>query len=122
VQRGHLPKPSLILSGRHTDPCSGTDSSIMAIGIMSEIPLLVLALTAGASYLIYLTLFRLYLSPIARFPGPKLAALTRWYEFYYEIVLKGRFTFHIQELHRKYGTLIDRSSSYLYAPPLISSM
>ena len=93
----------------------------MAIGFASEISLLVLALAAGASYLIWLTLFRLYLSPIARFPGPKLAALTRWYEFYYGIVLKGQLTFHIQELHRKYGNL-DRSSNFLYARPVISFM
>lgn len=94
----------------------------MAIGFASEVSLLVLALIAGASYLIWLTLFRLYLSPIARFPGPKLAALTRWYEFYYEIVLKGQFTFHIQELHRKYGRYLDRTSNFLYARPVISSM
>jgi hypothetical protein len=93
----------------------------MAIGSVSEISLLVLALTTGTSYLIWLTLFRLYLSPIARFPGPKLAALTRWYEFYYEIVLQGQFTFHIQELHRKYGSL-DRSSNFLYDRPVTSSM
>lgn len=54
-------------------------------------------------YLIGLSVYRLYLSPIAKFPGPKLAALTRWYEFYYEVVLKGQFSVHITELHKVYG-------------------
>ena len=36
--------------------------------------LLLLYLIAGAIY-------RLYLSPLAKFPGPKLAALTLWYHF-----------------------------------------
>ena len=37
--------------------------------------------------------------------GPTLAALSNWYEFYYDVTLQGKFTFHIQELHKKYGKL-----------------
>jgi hypothetical protein len=50
-----------------------------------------------------LVIYRLYLSPIAKFPGPKLAAVTSWYEFYYEVIQKGRMSFHVQDLHKKYG-------------------
>ena len=57
-------------------------------------------------YLVGLAVYRLYLHPIAKFPGPKLAALSKWYEFYYEVVCRGQFTFHIQELHKKYGCSI----------------
>ncbi|MCJ1451061.1 hypothetical protein MMC28_001395 [Mycoblastus sanguinarius] len=57
-------------------------------------------------YVLALSVHRLYLSPLAKFPGPKLAAWTKWYEFYYEIVLKGQFTFHIQSLHKQYGPII----------------
>ena len=63
----------------------------------------VLLLAAFGAYLLWLVTYRLYLSPIAKFPGPKLAAVSRWYEFYYEVVLRGQFTFHISELHKKYG-------------------
>jgi hypothetical protein len=31
---------------------------------------------AGAAYVLYVAYWRLYLSPIAHFPGPRLAALT----------------------------------------------
>ena len=64
---------------------------------------LIVLLTALCAYVISLAVYRLYLSPIAKFPGPKLAALSRWYEFYYEVILRGQFTFHIIELHEKYG-------------------
>jgi len=28
------------------------------------------------------------------------------YEFYYDVVLRGQYTFHIQELHKQYGSII----------------
>jgi hypothetical protein len=56
-------------------------------------------------YLVGLALYRLYLSPIAKFPGPKLAALSRWYEFYYDVVKSGQFSTHIRELHKIYGEI-----------------
>ena len=54
-------------------------------------------------YFIYITFSRLLVSPISHIPGPRLAALTFWYEFYFDVVLKGRYTWKIQELHKKYG-------------------
>jgi hypothetical protein len=44
-----------------------------------------------------------FLGPLSKFPGPKLAAATLWYEFYYDVILKGRYTFKIKELHKQYG-------------------
>lgn len=60
------------------------------------------ALVVG--YIIYGAVYRLYLSPIAKFPGPKLAALTLWYEFYYDVILDGKYTWEIEKMHQKYGT------------------
>jgi hypothetical protein len=65
-----------------------------------------LALTAAAAYLLYglgLVVHRLYFHPLSKFPGPRLAAATFWYEAYFEIVKTGAFGFHISELHDKYG-------------------
>ncbi|KAJ9609338.1 hypothetical protein H2200_005665 [Cladophialophora chaetospira] len=67
---------------------------------------LIALVTAFLLYLFSLVVYRLYSSPIAKFPGPKLAALSRWYEFYYEVVLRGQFTFHVAELHKKYGPIV----------------
>lgn len=55
---------------------------------------------------LWLGVWRLYFSPISHIPGPKLAALTWAYEFYYDIVLGGQYTFKIIELHKKYGPII----------------
>ena len=49
--------------------------------------------------------YRLYLSPIARFPGPWYAAVTLWYEFYWDAIKRGRYEWKIAELHEKYGKI-----------------
>ena len=47
--------------------------------------------------------YRLFLSPLAKFPGPKLAAVTYLYEGYYDVVKRGKYTFKIRDLHAEYG-------------------
>lgn len=54
-------------------------------------------------YMLYGAIYRLYFSPVAKFPGPRLAALTFWYEFYYDVIKRGLYTFKIIELHKQYG-------------------
>jgi hypothetical protein len=69
----------------------------------SMLVLLGATILAWQFYLVILSLYRLYLSPLAPIPGPKLAALTSWYEAYYEIVLGGQYSFQIDKLHDIYG-------------------
>ena len=48
---------------------------------------------------------RLCLSPLAKFPGPKLAAATWWYECYFDVLKPdgGLYIWKVKELHQKYG-------------------
>ncbi|KAI0593108.1 cytochrome P450 [Biscogniauxia sp. FL1348] len=61
---------------------------------------------ACLTYWVVLVVYRLYFSPIAKFPGPKLAAATHWYEFYYQIVKDGQFRYAVQRMHDKYGPIV----------------
>ena len=54
-------------------------------------------------YSIYGIIYRLYQSPIAKFPGRKLAAVTFWYEFYYDVIKRGDYVWEIQKMHDRYG-------------------
>ena len=56
-----------------------------------------------AVWIAYIVIYRLYFSPLAKIPGPKLAALTTWYEFYYDVIQPGQYVFKIKQLHGKYG-------------------
>ena len=71
-------------------------------------PTINLSLLFISAYIVYccgLGVYRLYFSPLAKFPGPKLAAITEWYETYFELFkgIGGQYTFHIKELHEQYG-------------------
>lgn len=51
---------------------------------------------------------RLYFSPLAKFPGPKLSAATYLVEFYYDILKGegGQLLFEYRKWHKQYGPII----------------
>ena len=69
-----------------------------------DLPVTLLSLVVvSILYFCYVTVYRLYPSPIAHFPGPRLAAWTYWYEFWYDVVAEPEYTFKIGRLHKEYG-------------------
>ena len=56
-----------------------------------------------AGWLVSNAFYRLFLHPLSPIPGPKLAALTYWYEFYYDVIKPGQYVFKIKDLHKQYG-------------------
>lgn len=83
-----------------------SDVSKFDIRLLSSAGILILV-----AYWVCIALYRLYLSPLARFPGPKLAALTYWTEAYYELFSGegGQFPFKCREWHKQYGSSVHES-------------
>ena len=52
---------------------------------------------------IFRIIYRLCFSPLAGFPGPKLAAVTSLYEFYFDYVKQAKYCFEIEQMHQVYG-------------------
>jgi hypothetical protein len=66
-------------------------------------------LAVAAIYTVYLSglvIYRLFFSPLAKFPGPKIAAVTSYYELYYDVIHKGKYIFQIEKMHDKYGIFL----------------
>ncbi|KAI0516853.1 cytochrome P450 family protein [Xylaria bambusicola] len=59
-----------------------------------------------ASYILKTCIYRLFLSPLSRLPGPKLAALTYWYECYYDVIKPAQYVFKIKSLHDQYRPVV----------------
>ncbi|KAL4877950.1 cytochrome P450 [Aspergillus karnatakaensis] len=70
---------------------------------MAVLPVIGLAILL---YNIGLVIYRLCLSPLAKFPGPKLAAATGWYEFYFDYWKNGNYLWEVDRLHDIYGPII----------------
>jgi len=70
----------------------------------------------GGLWFLYCSLiavYRLFLHPLARFPGRKIAAATKWYEFYYDIIKGegGQYAGEIDKMHEKYGPVTSYHES-----------
>lgn len=73
-----------------------------AFDYISSLPWQLVPVTVTV-YVVSVAIYRLIFHPLGRFPGPKWAAVTGLYEFYWDVIQNGQYTFRIAELHRQYG-------------------
>ncbi|KAL2849261.1 cytochrome P450 [Aspergillus pseudoustus] len=71
-----------------------------------DLPIWLVLLGLVITYCFCIGIKRLLFSPIAHFPGPKLAAVTFWYEFYYDVVQRGQYFREIEKMHQRYGPVV----------------
>ena len=70
------------------------------------------------TWILSLAVQRLFLSPLSKIPGPRLAALTYWYECYYDVFQPGRYPWKLKELHDQYGPIIRSNPTVVHISDL----
>lgn len=80
-------------------------SSILSAILPTSTTLLILTGLSAAwiLYIAWSVIYNLYFHPLAKFPGPKITAATKAYEFYWDVIKQGQFFNEIQRMHEKYG-------------------
>ncbi|KAL6366279.1 hypothetical protein LRP88_00027 [Fusarium phalaenopsidis] len=83
----------------------------------TEKPVVAAAGAAGlfwVSYLVCKVIYNLFFHPLSKFPGPKIAAIGTYYEFYHDVIRDGTYLWRIEEMHRKYGPVVRINADELH--------
>jgi hypothetical protein len=54
-------------------------------------------------YAVTRCIYNLFMHPLRKIPGPKLAGICSIYDFYYDVVKGGTYLWKIREMHDRYG-------------------
>jgi hypothetical protein len=80
-----------------------------------RIPVAAVVVALVVALLVYKIISSLVLHPLASIPGPKYAAITHYYQFYYDVIKRGRFPWELRRLHQVYGRMKNRPSKSQHA-------
>jgi hypothetical protein len=85
-------------------------------------PLAFLGLFVGR--ILSIVVYRLFFHPLAKIPGPRIAAATWVYEIYFDFYLGGQFFSEIGRLHEIYGPIIRITPNEVHVndPELIETV
>jgi hypothetical protein len=78
----------------------------------------ILSIVGLAVWLATIAAYRVFFHPLSKFPGPKLATLTTWYEAYYDVGRQGRYIFEVEKMHKIYGALNLTYSLQVHTCPI----
>lgn len=84
--------------------------------------IIVTTLVLWFMWLVGTVVYRLYFHPLAKFPGRKLAALSSFYEFYFDWWKHGQYTAEIRKMHEQYGMQYaqdSRVTRLTYVGPIV---
>lgn len=92
------------------------DNIVPSIAPMPTLSIASLVLLSFLVWYIQRLIYNIYFHRLAKFPGPKLAAASRWYEGYYDNLVAdgGQYMYKVDRLHEEYGCV---QTPAIPAPP-----
>ncbi|ETI24063.1 hypothetical protein G647_03432 [Cladophialophora carrionii CBS 160.54] len=82
----------------------------MAISLPYPAP----AVAAVVAFLVFRAIYRVTLHPLAKFPGPKLAAISSAYQAWYDLRPGTSYIFQFARLHEKFGPIVRITPNQLH--------
>lgn len=70
---------------------------------------LLYSLLIATTFAVWTLIYRLYLHPLAKFPGPRTAAATHLWEIGYDYFGHGAYLWQTERMHDRYGAVLDQS-------------
>lgn len=70
---------------------------------MSYLQVVIYAVVTSLLAVFIVGIKRVFFHPLSSFPGPRIAALTSWYGFYFDVIKGGIGIKRWPDLHKKYG-------------------
>ncbi|KAK6592778.1 cytochrome p450 [Botrytis cinerea] len=58
------------------------------------------------TYYLLIAIYRIWFHPLARFPGPRICAITFLYEIGWDYFYEGTYVYRIEEMHDRYGAIV----------------
>lgn len=72
-----------------------------------SVPTMILTATvAGVTWVAWQAMYNIYFHPLARFPGPRAAAATRYWKAWVECFQEKSFCHELEKLHARYGKVV----------------
>jgi hypothetical protein len=68
--------------------------------------LLSAVLASFIAYAVYTVIYNVYFHPLAKFPGPPLAATSTYWKAYVECIANRSFCHELVDLHAQYGKIV----------------
>jgi len=64
------------------------------------------AFTLIVIYIFSRGIYNLYFHPLCKIPGPRVAAVSSFYDFWYDVIKGGTYLWEIRKMHEIYGNIL----------------
>ncbi|KAJ5889017.1 Benzoate 4-monooxygenase cytochrome P450, partial [Penicillium taxi] len=110
----HLNQAFIVAKARETNQLWQFHLQSSHVSTTSVANVLCAILAFTALKVLWKIFYNLYFHPLSKFPGPKFAAMTFLYEYYFDLIRNGTYIWEIEKMHAKYGPIVRFNPNELH--------